>query len=80
MAKPILMFRIDIGFDPDRGYGAALLDVHENKMKGIKASNVRQLMRLVSQAICETEQHKRRFPLEHERNEPSRIITPNGLT
>jgi hypothetical protein len=77
VAKPILMFRIDVGFDPDRGYGAALYDVHAEKMKGIKASNVRQLMRLVGQEICECEQQKRRFPLEHER-EPSRIITPNG--
>lgn len=78
MAKPILMFRIDIGFDVDRGYGAALYDVHDNKTQGIKASNIRQLMRLISASICEAEQKKRRFPLEHERDEPSRIITPNG--
>ena len=78
MGKPILMFRIDIGFDPERGYGAALFDVLAEKQKGIKASNIRQLMRLVGQAICEAEQKSRRFPLEHERSEPKRIITPNG--
>ena len=78
MANAILMFRIDVGFDPDRGYAAALYDVQGEKQKGVKASNVRQLMRLVGQQICEAEQQKRRFPLEHER-EPSRIITPNGF-
>lgn len=79
MAKSILMFRIDVGFDPDRGYAAVLYDVHAEKQKGIKASNIRQLMRLVGQEICEQEQKSRRFPLEHEREEPSRIITPNGF-
>jgi hypothetical protein len=33
-------------------------------------------MRLVSQAICEEEQRKRRFPLESEK---SSIITPEGF-
>jgi hypothetical protein len=70
------MFRIDIGFDADRGYAAVLLDVPAEKQKGIKANNIRHLMRLVGQEICEAEQKSRRFPLEHER---SRIITPNGL-
>ena len=76
------MFRVDIGFDPDRGYGAACIDVLNEKTKGIKASNIRQLMRLVSSSICDAEQQQRRFPLEHERGsaEPSRIITPNGFT
>ena len=79
MANAILMFRIDVGFDPDKGYAAALLDVPSQRMKGIKAGNVRQLMRLVAQEICTEEQKQRRFPLEHERGETSRIITPNGF-
>lgn len=80
MANAILMFRIDVGFDPDRGYAAVLYDVQGDKQKGIRASNVRQLMRLVGQEICEAEQKKRRFPMESERSEPHRIITPNGFT
>lgn len=79
MGKPILMFRIDVGFDPERGYAAAVLDVPNERHKGIKASNIRQLMRSVAQAVCDEEQRQRRFPLEHERGEPSRIITPNGF-
>jgi len=71
------MFRIDVGFNPERGYGAALLDVQSNQQKGIRAGNIRQLMRLLGQAICDQEQRSRRFPLEKE--EPSRIITPNGF-
>jgi hypothetical protein len=70
------MFRVDIGFDTDRGYGAAIYDVRGERHKGIKANNVRALMRLVSQAICEEEQRKRRFPLESEK---SSIITPEGF-
>lgn len=73
------MFRIDIGFDPDRGYAAVLLDIPGQKSKGVRGNSIRQLMRLVGQEICTTEQQKRRFPLEHERNEPPRIITPNGF-
>jgi hypothetical protein len=76
MANPTVMFRIDIGFDADRGYAAVLTDVRNERMKGIKGNSIRNLMRNVSQQICEEEQRSRRFPLEHER---SRIITPNGF-
>jgi hypothetical protein len=78
MKKVIVMFRIDIGFDPERGYAAGLYDNLSQKQKGIRAGNIRELMRKVGQEICSEEQRKRRFPLEHER-EPSRIITPNGF-
>ena len=81
MAQTALMFRIDLGFNPEKGYGAVLLQVapdgKNHRQKGIKAGNIRQLMRLVSQEICNEEQAMRRFPLEKE--EPSRIITPNGF-
>jgi hypothetical protein len=75
MANPILLFRIDVGFDPDRGYAAVITDVLGERQKGIKGNSIRNLMRNVNQQVCETEQVHRRFPLEHER---SRIITPNG--
>lgn len=61
-----VMYRIDIGFDPDRGYAAAIFDPIDRKSKGIKASNIRQLCRRLHEAICEDEQKKRRFPLERE--------------
>lgn len=61
-----LMYRIDIGFDPERGYGAAIFDPIDGKQKGIKAANIRQLCRSIHEAICEDEQKKRRFPLERE--------------
>lgn len=76
MANPIVMFRIDVGFDPDRGYAAVLTDVLNERMKGIKGNSIRNLMRNVARQICDEEQRQRRFPLEHER---SRIITPNGF-
>ena len=71
------MFRIDIGFNPEKGYAAVLYDVGQDRQKGIKAGNIRQLMRRVAEETCFTEQQARRFPLEKE--EPSRIITPNGF-
>jgi hypothetical protein len=70
------MFRIDIGFDPGRGYAAVLSDVQGERMKGIKGNSIRNLMRNVAKEICEEEQRRRRFPLETER---ARIITPNGF-
>ena len=68
-----IMFKIAIGFDEGRGYAAVLHDCLDMKEKGIKGNSIRQLMRRVSQELCEEEQKKRRFPLEHER---SRIIVP----
>lgn len=78
MAKPIVLFRVDFGFDPDRGYAAAIIDAQANKTKGIRANSMRELCRLCHTAICDAESHRRRFPLEFERESP-RIITPNGF-
>lgn len=78
MAKPIVLFRVDMGFDPERGYAASIMDAQANKMKGIRANSIRQLCRLVHEAICEAESQRRRFPLEFEAAEPPRIIT-NGF-
>lgn len=78
MAKPIVLFRVDYGFDPERGYAAAIYDAQSAKSKGIRANSMRQLSRLVSQAINDQESLRRRFPLEFSREEPPRIITPNG--
>jgi hypothetical protein len=78
VAKPILMFRIDIGFDPERGYGAAVLDVINERTKGIRANSIQQLTSRLRNVLNEEVETRRQFPLEHEREEPSRIITPNG--
>ncbi len=45
----------------------------------IRANSMRQLCRQVSQAICDAESKRRRFPMEYEMAEPPRIITPNGF-
>ena len=71
MADTTLLFKVAIGFDPDRGYAAVVHDCLDNKEKGIKGNSIRQLCRRIHEAICQEEQHKRRFPLEHER---SRIV------
>ena len=68
------MFRVDIGFNPDKGYGATVLDVANNRMKGIKGNSMRQLLRRVHEVVAEEEQKKRRFPLESEAAKT--IITP----
>lgn len=76
MKNLALLFRIDIAFDPERGYAALLTDVRGERQKGVKGNSIRNLMRNVSQQICEEDQKQRRFPMEHER---SRIITPDGF-
>lgn len=78
MGKPIVLFRVDYGFDPERGYAAAIIDAQSKKTKGIRANSMRQLSRLCHEAICEAEGKRRRFPLEMEISEPPRIIT-NGF-
>jgi hypothetical protein len=60
------MYHVDVAFDPERGYAATLTDIALRRMKGIKGHSIRQLMRRVAEAVCDDEQHKRRFPLEHE--------------
>lgn len=71
-----LMFRIDVGFDPERGYAAVVFDVPNDRQKGIKANSIEQLTSRLRNVLNEEGRKKRSFPLEHER---SRIITPNGF-
>lgn len=82
MAKPILLFRIDIGFDTDRGYAASVLDLQNQRLKGVRGSSMQQLTSRLRNVINEEMEKRRQFPMEHERSapeEPSRIITPNGF-
>lgn len=76
MANVILMYRVDIGFNPEKGYGAAVYDVLEEKQKGIRGHSIEQLASRLRHVLIEAEGRKRKFPLEH--GEPSRIITLNG--
>jgi hypothetical protein len=69
-----LIFRIDIGFDPHRGYGAVLLDVPNERQKGIRGNSAEQLASRLRHVIIEELNKKRKFPLETE--EPKRIIVP----
>jgi hypothetical protein len=79
VAKPILLFRIDIGFDPERGYAAAVLDVKNERQKGIRGNSIEQLTSRLRNVLNEEIQTRKQFPLEHERSrEPSRIITPDN--
>ena len=73
-----LLYRIDIGFDQERGYAAAILDLQDKKTKGLKASSIRQLCRQIHEAVCQDEQRKRRFPLESEAQSVSTLITPGN--
>jgi hypothetical protein len=76
MAKTIFIFQIDIGFDPERGYAAAIRDVALDRMKGIRANSPEQLCSRIRNVVLEEFRKKRDFPLESERSEPSRIIMP----
>lgn len=75
MANPILLFRIDIGFDPARGYAAVVLDVTGERQKGIKGNSIQQITSRLRHVLNEEMAKRKTFPLE---SEPSRIITPNG--
>lgn len=81
MAKPILLFRVDVGFDPERGYAAAVLDILNQRMKGIKGNSIQQITSRLRNVLNEEMAKRKDFPLEHEHTpaEPSRIITPNGF-
>ena len=78
MAQTVVLFRVDIGYNPGKGYGATIVDVQLNRMKGIKGNSIRNLMRNVNQVVCDEEQKKRRFPLEQE-SAPMIITPPNGF-
>jgi hypothetical protein len=67
------MYRIDIGFDEQRGYAAVIADPLERRMKGIKGNSIEQIMSRLRRVIIDEEGKKKHFPLEKE--EPSRIIT-----
>jgi hypothetical protein len=79
VASPILLFRIDIGFDKERGYAAAVLDVLNERQKGIKGNSIEQVASRLRHVLIEEMGRRKHFPLEHDRSEPSRIITPNGF-
>jgi hypothetical protein len=70
-----LLFRIDIGFDEQRGYAAAVLDILNERQKGIKGNSIQQLTSRLRHVLNEEMEKRRNFPLE---SEPSRIIT-NGF-
>jgi hypothetical protein len=72
MSQTHFMFRIDIGFNTEKGYGATVLDVKLNRIKGIKAASPEQLISRIRNVFLEEIRKKRDFPLEMERN----IITP----
>lgn len=73
MANVQLMYRIDIGFDEDRGYAALIQDPNNEREKGVRGNSVEQLMSRLRHIIIDEENKHRHFPLE---SEPSRIILP----
>lgn len=77
MAKTILLFRVDIGFDPDRGYAALLSDPANQREKGIRGNSMEQLTSRLRHALIEEAHKKRSFPTEREAGNGSHIITPD---
>jgi hypothetical protein len=75
VAETLLMYRVDIGFDPERGYAAVIADVQLERMKSLRGASVEQLMSRLRHIIIDAEGERKHFPKEH--GEPSRIIT-NG--
>jgi hypothetical protein len=71
-----LLFRIDIGFDEERGYAAVVLDVMQERQKGIRGNSPEQLASRLRHVLIEELTKRKNFPLE---SEPSKIITPNGM-
>lgn len=76
MSKVHLLFRVDIGFDQDRGYAATVQDTQLNRMKGIRGSSPEQLISRIRNVFLEEMRKKRDFPLESEASSQRRIITP----
>ena len=76
MAEPHFLYRIDIGFDEQKGYAAVIGDIRMNRMKGVKGNSVEQLMGRLRRVVIDEEGKRKHFPMERE--EPSRIIT-DGL-
>jgi hypothetical protein len=71
-----LLFRIDIGFDEARGYGAVVQDIMQQRQKGIRGNSAEQLASRLRHVLIDELNKRRAFPLE---SESSRIITPNGF-
>jgi hypothetical protein len=67
------IFRIDIGYEPGRGYIAVCQDVQANQTNMGKELSLRKLMRHVHEVITSREQERRRFPME---SGPA-IVIPN---
>ena len=76
MGNVNLMFRIEIGFDPDRGYAAIILDLQEQRTKALRGNSMQQLTSRLRHILNEEAEKARHFPLESEK---SSIITPNGF-
>ena len=76
MGNPVLMFRIEIGFDPDRGYAAIILDLQEQRTKAIRGNSMQQITSRIRNVLNEEARKARHFPMEAEK---SSIITPNGF-
>lgn len=77
MSKVVLIGRIDIGFDRDRGYAATYVDVPNNRMKGIKGASPEQLISRIRNVFLEEMRKKRDFPLESEPSGQRNIVTPD---
>ena len=74
-----LLYRIDIGFDPHRGYAATLLDLPNARQKRIRGNSAEQLMSRLRNVVLEEMHKQKNFPLESERsNNNSPIIMPGG--
>lgn len=73
MAQITLLFRIDVGFDPRRGYAATVYDIPNDRMKGIRGNSIQQITSRLRHVLNEEMEKKRDFPLE---SEPSRLIIP----
>ena len=76
MGNVNLMFRIEIGFDPERGYAAIILDVRQQRTKALRGNSMQQITSRLRHILNEEADKQRRFPLESEK---SSIITPNGF-
>ena len=80
--KVHLLYKIDIGFDENRGYAAVIQDVQmsmakqANVIKGIKGNSMEQLASRIRHVLIDEVGKRRHFPLE---SEPSLIVTPDGF-
>ena len=78
-----LLYRIDVGFDPERGYGAVVLDAANStdkrlRQKGVRGNSVEQLASRLRHVLIDDMSKRRNFPLE---TQPAQklIITPEDF-